>query len=978
MADNTIMGLLNANKDELEKLLRQYKYLEISHKNLTDSIKENIKEVNDFYKGQSGVIENMAFLWKGVPQDINALNNALEEQSQKLKQVDAVVEKLANNYNLTKEQTAEVLSLLQQQMEIEEKINSLGDVNTLSDDEVSKWLDYDDALKKVKSDIAKFGYQAQQMAKDLETNQEPLNEFKRTQDDLHDSTSKLIKVQKEYNESLGGAVKKAEDFKKSAIFQVLSTGWNILTNIFAKGKDKWLEIDQAGRDFGRSIGMSSQQLDKHVSSIYDNYGSMAAKLGMEFKEIYKFQTGYSEATEKAVILTNEQVTTMASMSRNVGEQAISTASKNLDVFATSADATIEYLGKGSARAAMEGLHVKKYSEAFANNIKMASKYTFKNGISGIEKMTLLSQKLKFNMESIGVAMDKFSTLEGAIEAGAKLQVLGGAFAQNFGNPLEAMSEALLDGEAFTKRIIDTVAKQAKFDEKTGEINLSVLDKQRLKAAASAFGVGYDELFNMSTQSKRAEVINAVVAGKKLTESQKAFLANKAQYNKETQKWHLTDVNGEMIKKDISQMSSQEIDKMRSKDTYEKIISSDVRGMHLLLQGKGKSELSKLETIKGVEENILSKVGNILDSLSSFSQWVIAFLGASTLFNGITSLGGRLLSRGVNKGLNSLIRRKGPSSMGGAMGTSNALGKSKLGKLGQKINNGTRSIRTSYRAGLYGKDITQMTKASSAMKVANSVGKGMKFLKGSGGMVGGALAVGLGALEAYNAHTTYDKNKEAIINNQSLSLNDKAKMINDEKKSRNKSYGSAIGGAAGGILGGMATGAMVGSSVPIVGTIVGLVAGAAIGTVGALVGGEIGESVTEDVNETLKEVKESSNSEGGSYVDENQNDEEKVHYQIENIEKLIGNIDSKLSMIHGTLSSVNTNGNYNIRGKVNNAVIQVSDMKVNVGGSVKIISDVTSNTIDITKLFKDDNFRNGIIGIMKDALKTSTIGRSIEK
>ena len=129
------------------------------------------------------------------------------------------------------------------------------------------------------------------------------------------------------------------------------------------------------------------------------------------KENYKIKYARgSEAKGTSVIHAVNQITIYQ----------IVVASKNLDVFATSADATIDYLGKGTARAALEGLNVKKFSDAFTNNIKMASKYTFKEGITGIQKMTLLSQRLKFNMESVGTAMDKFSTLEGALDSGMEI------------------------------------------------------------------------------------------------------------------------------------------------------------------------------------------------------------------------------------------------------------------------------------------------------------------------------------------------------------------------------------------------------------------------------------------------------------------------------------------------------------------------------------------------------------------------------
>ena len=91
-----------------------------------------------------------------------------------------------------------------------------------------------------------------------------------------------------------------------------------------------------------------------------------------------------------------------------------------------------------------------------------------------------------------------------------------------------MSEALLDGEAFTKRIINTVTLSAKFNAKTGEIDLSPIDKQRLKSAAEAMGISYDELHNMATQSRKSSMISKVVSGKGLSESQEAYLTNKEQ------------------------------------------------------------------------------------------------------------------------------------------------------------------------------------------------------------------------------------------------------------------------------------------------------------------------------------------------------------------------------------------------------------------------------------------------------------------
>lgn len=984
MADN-ITSLLQANRDELEKILKQYKYLNETHKDLTEEIRKNIKSVNDFYNEESGIIDNIAIMTTDARKSMLELNQAMEEQMKIVRDIDASMENLANRYGASKEEIAQLMPQIQEYKRLQEEIAALGDINTLSDDQILKWADLDDKLKEVESSMSKQGYWTQRVKNDLESNNIHLTRHIQLQDSLEDKIEDVNEAQGKFNSNIEEGAAAAEKFKKSGWFSILSAGWDLIKNVAKKGTDKWLEVDQASRDFGRQMGLSAEQMEKHASGIYDNYGSMAKKLGMEFKEMYKFQIGYADATEKAVMLTHEQVGTLAGLSRTTGEQAINTASKNLDVFATSADATVEYMAKGSARASLEGLNVKKYSEAFANNIKMASRFTFKEGINGIQKMTLLSQRLKFNMESIGTAMDKFSTLEGALDAGAKLQVLGGSFAQNFGNPLEAMSEALLDGEAFTKRIIDTVASSAKFDAKTGEVDLSPLDKQRLKAAASAMGMNYEDLHNMATQSRKSQMIESAVGNKDLSEQQIAFLSNKAQYNKATGKWHLTDVNGEMMKKDISQMSAKEIDEARNADTYEKIISADVKGIHSLIQNKANDELSKLEVIKGFEESIAFSVANLLDSLPGWVQMIIAAIAASQMMGSITDLAGDLLSRGGRKGFNALARKGG---IGGK------IGKTRAGRWTRKANitrkqwgrklGLTKNVNAARSAG--GKGAALMSK---------TINGGSKVLGTAGKILGRAavpLAIVGAGWEAYNAYSDYKSQKNEIMADCTMSMQDKAQALNDAKKARNAAYGSAGGGLAGG-LAGAAAGAAIGSAIPFIGTAIGgLIGGIGGALLGSWGGSKIGEAVTEDVADTYKEISREAGehalkSEEG-YLEEKAEESaegkesgESVNAQVGHIEHSVENIDYKLGVFNSHMASflaVNSEalrGNNNIVAqKKTNTEINVSDMRVNVGGQIKLVSDFASNSMDISKLLSSNEFKHGIIDIVNEAIKKQTGGR----
>ncbi len=963
--DKDLLSLLDANKVELEGMLQKYEYLNKTQNDLIKSMKENIDTTNKFFKESGGVIEDIAVMGTSAHQDMLSLNKAMSEQIALVKHLDEEMSAMANYYSVSKEEIAQIIPLLEKRAKIQEQINNLGDPNLLSGKDADEWIQLSDNLLDIEDAINKCGIAAQRMKNDYDNlNDNGIREIVTTTRNLKQTTDDVKNAQDNYNKSMDKAIQKADDFKKSGWFAILSSGLSILKNIGRAGIDKYTEVDQTTRDFGRQMGLTAKQLEKHTSGIYNSYGSMAAKLGMDFKEMYKFQVGYADATEKSVILTSEQVGTIAGLARTTGEEALSTASRNLDIFATSADSTIEYMAKGSARAALEGLNVKKYSDAFANNIKLASRFTFREGINGIQKMTLLSQRLKFNMESIGSVMEKFSTLEGALEVGAKLQVLGGPFAQNFGNPLEAMSEALLDGEAFTKRIIDTVSSSAKFDVKTGEIRLSPLDIQRLKAAASAMGMNYDDLHNMATQSRKSSIIESYVSDKKLSEEQISFLTNKAQYNKSTGKWHLTKVDGTIEEKDISQMTSEEIDAARSSDTYEKIIASNVQDIHKLVQSKVSGETSVLEDIKGFDESILMLLGGVLNSLGGIAV-MLAVIKNSSLFGGVGDLMGDMLGRGGRRGSRMLSRSGGIAR---SLRKPKVLIKRQLRKYG--LGRNSFSNLTPNGRGI--------------QSVGGTVGKW-------GGRLGNIAAVAFGAYEAYSGYNNYSKNREEILNNNKMSKEEKAKALNDAKKERNASYGSAAGGTVGGIAGmavggiaGAKIGAAIGSFGGPIGTVAGLAIGGAIGWIGSLIGEKIGKSVTEGVDETMKEVKDEN-------IQDNINDSKhnesfyngRMQEYVGKIWGGVSNISWSINHIDGIISQI-WNGQINPKSVVNSpngknqSMISISDMKINVGGEIKLVSDISSKGIEINKLLTNNEFKKGIIDIVNDAIKTQISGHRKEK
>ena len=924
---NEDLQQINETRDKLNELLKQSSYLKDNYQSLFQEINNLLDNFDSLFSESNGQMDSILSKSQEVTNEFGELFKHLGKVCDLL---DVLYQKM-DDINVLNYENADVVKELTAEIE-KWKISQESIQNSL---ESKKYTDIKNEIVEINRQTDEWKQKQEEILDDDVEIVDQHKDILESQKDITEEVEKTAKAHGKVRDKLKGQKKDMttlKNFGKEAL--------NFGLGIAKSGVDKWLEVDQATHDFGRQMGMNAEQMEAHGAHAMQTYGEMARKLGMEFKDLYKFQTMYADVTEKSVLLTTEQVTSMAAISKNTGEEAVSVASKNLDTFATSADATIEYLAKGSARAALEGLNVKKYSEAFAKNIKMASKYTFKEGINGIQKMTLLSQRLKFDMESIGAAMEKFSTLEGAIEASAQLQVLGGSFAANFGNPLEAFSDALLDAESFTDRIVNSVANMARFDAKTGEINLSVVDKQRMKAAAQAMGISYEELFNMTTQKRKGAEIDKAVGHMNLSDEQKAFLANKAQYDTKTQKWTLQMPDGTKVE-DIRTLDSSKIDELRNRDTYEKTIAADVHGIHDLLSGKAQGELSKLEEVKSIEEQIKFGIGSFIDKMPGWVQLIIAGFASSSMMGGAVNL----LTSGLSKG----------------KGITRALGRTTLGK-------NVRGMNVGVKHGLRKIGLTTNTAAVRAVG-GNTVARGISNTLKASGKILGPLSLAVGAVEGVMSYSNYSRAKDDIMMNKQLSNIEKAQGLNDAKRERNKGYGSAIGGVAGAAIGQTLI------PIPVVGAMVG-------GWLGSKVGSWIGDAVTESKHDTLKEIEQEEN----KNVNKDNIESEvtnKISDNVSLIEREVLGISSKLGILNSTLAasngvygrSINTNEIYVRENSVRSTDVKISDMKINVGGEIKLMADNRlGGKVNIDELVNDRNFKEEIVRIVQKSIKQTPSSR----
>ena len=650
-----------------------------------------------------------------------------------------------------------------------------------------------------------------------------------------------LKAKKNYQDDILGLIEKEKELRKK-ITPVLQAqtkelakaanteeqaarmrkqGWADIkrgaTEAFRIGKDfldVWGKIDQSASKFAKTIGTGAVGMERLRKNAIESVqkGRFGAKYNVSADELIGLQETYSNTIGRNIQISASDQENMAAMFRVMGEGGGDFAAK-LENFGLSYTDAANKAGKMFKEAGKYGILFDKYSKNVANNIKLAQNYTFKNGIKGLESMAKKATAMKLDMQQVASFADKVSTVEGAINTGAQLQVLGGSFAQ-FSDPMGMMNEALTDMEGLQDRFEKMIGGLGNFDAQKGEIAISAFDKQRIKVAAEAMGMSYDQVMETTMAKGRQKFIGGQIANKGYTEDEQELLKNIATVQNGKATVSYVDSSGKKQEVNLAEksLSKTELEMIKQQTQSEsddiKDIATTLRGWDDVMQGTKKQyENTKAAIIErrgwGVKaKNIVEHVGESNRLLGLILNAVIA-LGLGNAALSMLRGGGKLINgRSGGAGRRVLGTTTKPTSGGGLFGGAGFRGAVKNGwtqiaKSGTKnigsalSKTGTALSKSSYNtlsnigSKLTGKGNSLQVLSKNATKMA----KFGKIAKVGGGIASGAISGVLTGIDEFGkGGKDYGKNAKG--------------------KSRNwRKYGrtarSAVGAVAGTIIGGLA-------------------------------------------------------------------------------------------------------------------------------------------------------------------------------
>ena len=370
---------------------------------------------------------------------------------------------------------------------------------------------------------------------------------------------------------------------------------------FAQSLNTWeylMTTDKAIKSMSLNLGLSVGASAEFRQNIYDS-STYAASLGVSIDDLVKAQNEFVNITGTAGILTESMLKDISAISAGTG-MGVESAAKlaaNFETIGISAGQTAEFVKNAMNSGNKLGLSGTKTINILLSNFDKLQKYRFQGGVEAFQKMAEFSMQQRMNMDETFKSIDKFRTIEGTIEASAQLFALGGKFANV--DPFEMGFLARNKPEEFAKKINKMTEGLAVFNKETGELQVSAVDMDRLRAASDITGQSVENLVEQAQRLTLQKNIGKNLIG--LDEKDRAVVANLAKFDKSSKTYRVS-IDGES--KDISTLVHDQIEKLKQEQ--------------MTLEERAKSAFTFDESFKNTVNELKTGLLPILDGIN----WVL--------------------------------------------------------------------------------------------------------------------------------------------------------------------------------------------------------------------------------------------------------------------------------------------------------------------------------------------------------------------
>lgn len=350
-------------------------------------------------------------------------------------------------------------------------------------------------------------------------------------------------------------------------------------------------LDEQATSIQNAFGLSKERMSEFKQIIADT-GPELVKMGLTLEDAAKYSTEAMKAMGSAGSIGKDAIVELGAVNKltNVSVSELATNFRNVGVSIYDVGKEMKEVVNDAKKA---GVAVSAVAGNVSSNLKQLNLFNFSNGVEGITKMAIQSERLGVSMDKTFTLAEKLLSPESAIEMSSALQRLGVTSSQLL-DPLRAMDLAQNDPEELQNQMVELSKQFTQFNAETGKMEIMPGAKRRLREVALELGYNAEEFANMSIKSadfdrKLSQLKLPDFASD--SKETKELIASMAQMKDGVATINIKDQKtGEVVLKQVDQLTPEDIEKLKTSQEE---------------QGKSVEQLAveQLDQLKGINAGI---------------------------------------------------------------------------------------------------------------------------------------------------------------------------------------------------------------------------------------------------------------------------------------------------------------------------------------------------------------------------------------
>lgn len=322
-------------------------------------------------------------------------------------------------------------------------------------------------------------------------------------------------------------------------------------------------LDEQANSVQKSFGLTKQRMGEFKNLIADTIPELA-KMGISQDEALKTTKEAMDAMGTAASIGQEAIVDLAATSKITGVEVKDLAANFREVGVSIYDVS-DQMKDVVTYAKSVGVSVSGVSTKVSGQLKQMNLFNFENGVGGLTKMAVQSQRLGVSMDKTFTLAEKLMSPEAAIDMSAALQRLGVTSSELL-DPLRAMDLAQNNPEELQNQMVELSKQFTKFNEETGKMEIMPGGKRRLREIATELGYNAEEFASMSI---KAADFDRKLSQLKLpdfaseSKETKELIASMAQIKDGVATINIKDEKtGEVLLKQVDQLTPEDIESLK--------------------------------------------------------------------------------------------------------------------------------------------------------------------------------------------------------------------------------------------------------------------------------------------------------------------------------------------------------------------------------------------------------------------------------